>query len=218
MRLREPAAWTVLSVMAVTTVLGVIELSVIGPRLVGAFALGLSARIGSPALFIALGAAVASCVLVAPIARARLIATLAVVMSGIALLVAVVVALLAFSSRALKIEIVSVLVTLIISGLVFAMLIKLFQVAPTPTPAPMPAPHQVMPPAPVDVLPPRPPDPQLQPTWQPDAAAGAAWTTAGDAAAGAPASGWGTPGESVGWHPIPQATGHPPIDEGPDPR
>jgi hypothetical protein len=42
------------------------------------------------------------------------------------------------------------------------------------------------------------PDPALQPTWAPDAASGAAWTTAGDAASGRPASGWGTPA-GTGW-------------------
>ncbi|WP_157719725.1 hypothetical protein [Microlunatus sagamiharensis] len=36
------------------------------------------------------------------------------------------------------------------------------------------------------------PDPELQPSWTPDAAAGAVWRTAGEAASGAPASGWGS--------------------------
>ena len=49
---------------------------------------------------------------------------------------------------------------------------------------------------------PQPPDPRLQPTWQPDAAAGAVWRTAGEAAAGAPATGWGTE-TSAAWQPIP---------------
>jgi hypothetical protein len=47
------------------------------------------------------------------------------------------------------------------------------------------------------------PDPANEPTWQPDQAAGAAWLTAGDAATGAAASGWGTPGETAGWDPRP---------------
>ncbi len=37
-------------------------------------------------------------------------------------------------------------------------------------------------------------DPQLQPSWSEDAAAGAVWRTAGDAARGAPAQGWGASG------------------------
>ncbi|WP_139209758.1 hypothetical protein [Microlunatus flavus] len=36
------------------------------------------------------------------------------------------------------------------------------------------------------------PDPELQPAWTPDAAAGAVWRTAGEAASGAPAAGWGS--------------------------
>ena len=45
------------------------------------------------------------------------------------------------------------------------------------------------------------PDPRLEPTWQPDQAAGAAWLTAGDAAAGAAASGWGSADAAPGWQP-----------------
>lgn len=53
-----------------------------------------------------------------------------------------------------------------------------------------------------------------QPTWQPDQAAGAAWNTAGDAASGAAASGWGTPGESGGWNPTgPVPSGKHPTEE-----
>ena len=36
------------------------------------------------------------------------------------------------------------------------------------------------------------PDPELQPSWTPDAAAGAVWRTAGEAARGAPAQEWGS--------------------------
>jgi hypothetical protein len=46
-------------------------------------------------------------------------------------------------------------------------------------------------------------DPDHQPVWQPDQAAGAAWLTAGEAASGAAASRWGTPGDSGGWQPQP---------------
>lgn len=45
------------------------------------------------------------------------------------------------------------------------------------------------------------PDPALEPTWRPDEAAGAAWYTAGDAASGRPAAGWGTPDGGGGWQP-----------------
>lgn len=42
------------------------------------------------------------------------------------------------------------------------------------------------------------PDPEQQPTWTTDTAAGAVWHTAGDAARGAPASGWGS-SDAAGW-------------------
>ena len=56
--------------------------------------------------------------------------------------------------------------------------------------------------APTEPAPAALPSSQLEPVWQPDEASGAAWYTAGDAALGAPAAGWGTPGESGGWQAI----------------
>ncbi|CAA9401377.1 MAG: hypothetical protein AVDCRST_MAG75-2169 [uncultured Propionibacteriaceae bacterium] len=53
-----------------------------------------------------------------------------------------------------------------------------------------------------------------EPTWQPDVAAGAVWTTAGDAASGAAASGWGTPGDAGGWVPAPSSPDEPVQVEG----
>ena len=42
------------------------------------------------------------------------------------------------------------------------------------------------------------PDPELQPSWEQDAAAGAVWRTAGEAARGAPAQAWGA-ADQGGW-------------------
>lgn len=53
----------------------------------------------------------------------------------------------------------------------------------------------------VAVPPADPPDPELQPSWTQDTAAGAVWRTAGDAARGAPAQAWG-PADAATW-PIP---------------
>jgi hypothetical protein len=118
-------------------------------------------------------------------------------------LAALLLTLVGLGSRALKVDIAGAVVTLVLSGLAVAVLVKLFQLQPGPlTAAPAPA----LEPAPevsVPELEPGPPDPRLQPTWQPDSAAGAAWLTAKDAAAGAPATGWGTPGEPAGWQPAP---------------
>ncbi|MDO5535101.1 MAG: hypothetical protein Q4F65_10675 [Propionibacteriaceae bacterium] len=46
-----------------------------------------------------------------------------------------------------------------------------------------------------------------QPTWTPDAASGSVWTSASDAAAGARPSAYGAPGEASGWRPAPRAAG-----------
>jgi len=47
--------------------------------------------------------------------------------------------------------------------------------------------------------------PHSAPTWQPHEAAGAVWTTAGAAAAGGAAAGWGSPDSGAGWNPLPGA-------------
>ena len=52
---------------------------------------------------------------------------------------------------------------------------------------------------PSEPVPAPPVDPQLQPGWSPDAAVGTVWRRAGDAAAGAPATSWDSPGQTAGW-------------------
>ena len=51
------------------------------------------------------------------------------------------------------------------------------------------------------------PDPELQPSWSQDAAAGAVWRTAGEAARGAPAQEWGAAGD-VSWPTAGRAADH----------
>ena len=48
--------------------------------------------------------------------------------------------------------------------------------------------------------------PALPAAWQPEQATGRVWTTAGEAARGAPAAGWPTQSGSTGWQPIPGST------------
>lgn len=59
-------------------------------------------------------------------------------------------------------------------------------------------------------------EPQGQrPIWQPDQASGGAWTRAGDAASGASASAWGTPGSTTGgWQPQSQPSAQPQLGQG----
>lgn len=52
---------------------------------------------------------------------------------------------------------------------------------------------------------PTPAELERQPSWQPDQASGAVWTSASAAASGAGASSWGRPGEGDGWRVEPPA-------------
>ena len=61
-------------------------------------------------------------------------------------------------------------------------------------------------------------DPQLQPGWSPDAAVGAVWRRAGDAAAGAPATTWDAPGQTAGWWGPPPAIETPPFASADQPK
>ena len=158
---REPAAWLTIGVLALTMLLGVIELVVVGASLRPTLALGIGAKIGNPTIFVVLAGIVASCVLVEPTARARLITLLAVLTSVLALLAALLLTLLSLGSQALRVDIAGVAVTLVISGLAVAVLIKLFQLQPAPAvsgPAPQ---QQPVPELPAAQLQPDPPDPQL---------------------------------------------------------
>ena len=80
--------------------------------------------------------------------------------------------------------------------------------APRQAPGPMgygqPAPGQY------GQNPPMPPAPAQRPTWQPNQASGGGWNRAGDAASGASASTWGTPGQQPGgWQPTGAPQGQP---------
>ncbi|HKX15155.1 MAG TPA: hypothetical protein VJN19_08185, partial [Propionibacteriaceae bacterium] len=113
-----------------------------------------------------------------------------------------------FGATAPMLAVFAALVPQAISVLAIGLLIKLLQLQAVPRRLPpgiglVSHASESLPAPPV-------PDQRLQPTWHPDAAAGAAWRTAGEAAAGAPAAGWGTDSSSAGWQPIPtQPNGRP---------
>jgi hypothetical protein len=83
------------------------------------------------------------------------------------------------------------LTTAVIALGVFVALLRRPSVAMTPT-----AVEPIEEPEPLPV---QPVDPQLQPGWSPDAAVGAVWRRAGDAAAGAPATSWDATGQTADW-------------------
>ena len=79
----------------------------------------------------------------------------------------------------------------------------------TPAPAPSPATAEL--PATAEEQ----PDPELEPTWTPDAASGAVWRTAGEAARGASPARWAESDDAGRWRPAPRETAP---DQEPDDR
>jgi hypothetical protein len=166
----------------------------------------LSARLANPVPLVVLTVLVSFCVLRDRTPHARQLTIISLIVGVIAVLLGLTFALLGFGATAPVLAVFAAIVQQAISVIAIGFLIKLVQLQTVPRRLPA---GIGLAPYPSDALPPTPetPDPRLQPTWHPDSAAGAAWRTAGDAAAGAPASGWGTD-PSVGWQPIPGNPGN----------
>jgi hypothetical protein len=200
MRLREPAAWVALGSLVLSLVLAVVALAAFdGSRVNAGWVL--SARVANPVPLLVLTVLVSFCVLRERTPHARPLTIISLVVGVIAVLLGLVLALLGLGATAQILAVLAAIVPQAISVLALGMLVKLLQLQAVPRRLPagiglIPHLSEELPPAP-------PPEQRLQPTWHPDAAAGAAWRTAGDAAAGAPAAGWGTAGSSAGWQPIP---------------
>jgi hypothetical protein len=202
MRLREPAAWVALGALVINLVLVIVALATIKGSLAGVGWV-LSARVANPLPLLVLTVLVSFCVLLERTPHARQLTIISLSVGASAVLLGLALALLGFGVTAPILAVFAALVPQAISIIAVGLLIKLLQLQAVPRRLPagiglVPHPSDVLPAAPA----PPASDPRLQPTWQPDAAAGAAWTTAGDAAAGAPAAGWGA-ASSVGWQPIP---------------
>jgi hypothetical protein len=208
MRLREPAAWVALGSLVLSLVLAVVALAAFdGSRVNAGWVL--SARVANPVPLLVLTVLVSFCVLRERTPHARQLTIISLVVGVIAVLLGLLLALLGLGATAQILAVLAAILPQAISVLAVGMLVKLLQLQAVPRRLPagiglIPHLSEELPPAP-------PPEQRLQPTWHPDAAAGAAWRTAGDAAAGAPAAGWGTAGSSAGWQPIPTQPmpGHP---------
>ena len=129
-----------------------------------------------------------------------MIVTVALIETGLAVLVALTYGVLGLvsDSGCRGIEIIYLLL-----GLVLPVLASWSLLAPAPghgsgTPA-QTAPPVLDAPMPPVVEPP----PALPAAWQPEQATGRVWNTAGDAARGAPGSGWPGDDGGAGWQPIP---------------
>ncbi len=189
MRLREPAAWVALGALVLNLVLAVVAMATY-PGPLANIGLTLSAQAANPVPLIALAVLVSFCVLRERTAHARLLTLLSLIAGVLAVLFGLGLALLGLAAEPTPVLwALAAIVTQVISVIVVVLLIKLFQLQAVPRRLPagigLPPYQESLPAAP-------PPDQRLQPTWQPETAAGAVWRTAGEAAAGAPAAGWGT--------------------------
>jgi hypothetical protein len=207
MRLREPAAWVALGVLALNLLLTIVALVTFDGSLANVGWV-LSARVANPVPLVVLAVLVSFCVLRERTPHARQLTLTSLVVGVISVLFGLVLTLLGFGATAPIVAVFATIVPQVISVLAVGLLIKLLQLQAVPRRLPpgiglIPHEPESLPASPV-------PDQRLQPTWQPDAAAGAAWRTAGDAAAGAPASGWGTDTSSASWQPIPTQPNGPP--------
>jgi hypothetical protein len=201
MRLREPAAWVALGALVLNLVLAIVAMaSYPGP--VANVGLVLSARAANPVPLIVLAVLVSFCVVRERTPHARLLTILSLIVGVIAVLFGLTLALLGLAAEPTPVlAVLAAIVIQLISLIALVLLIKLLQLQAVPRRLPAGiglAPY----PYPESLPAPQPLDQRLQPTWQPDTAAGAVWRTAGEAAAGAPATGWGAD-SSAAWQPIP---------------
>ena len=219
MRLREPAAWVALGALVLNLVLAVVAMATYPGRLAD-IGLTLSAQAANPVPLIALAVLVSFCVLRERTAHARLLTLLSLIAGALAVLFGIGLALLGLAAEPTPVLwALAAIVTQAISIIVVVLLVKLLQLQAVPRRLPagvgLPpyqesqykesqykespykkSPYKKSLPAPL-------PDQRLQPTWRPDTAAGAVWRTAGEAAAGAPAAGWGADPTAAAWQPIP---------------
>lgn len=219
-KLREPVAVVLLVTVGLRVVLALVSAGVYaGDDVLATFALAagaLASWVSDPALILALAAVLLACGLGKRTPHARTLTLVGVITVGASLLVNLVFLLtgLTAGGPTRVVDTLTGLLLLVVPVLTGIVLLRLLATLPAADPAA--APYAITPggtdpaygpgqPDPNTSYQPIPQDPaaQYQPTWQTDTAAGAAWHTAGDAASGAPAAGWGTPGQSGGWVPDP---------------
>jgi hypothetical protein len=225
-RLREPAAFVVFGALCAELVVTVISLVIYGgPDVYGSLseaALLLGGGLPQTLTIVILTLLVASCLLGRRTRHAGVLAVLATIAGSASVLLAVVFSLigLAGGSPARYVDFAASVLSLVVPSVTvvgLGILARRQQVpqrtsAATTTAA---APQQQITPPPAAI-------PEQQPTWQPDAATGVAWPTAGEAAAGAPGTGWSNPSEAGGWQaplgagdPWRPSDGYPPPESGP---
>ena len=206
--MREPAAFIVLAVLWLQLLIDLVEFFGYGGQLHGSSAeaaLVIGAQMPQILTVLVLGLLVASCVLADRTKRARILVLLALISTVVTMLAALTLGVMGLvaESETKVLDLAELLLPIVVGVLVVFALARLLPMSATQdggtevlavTGA---SPEEAVPP-------PALPSPKQEPVWQPDAASGVAWYSAGDAAVGAPAAGWGTPGESGGWYPMPE--------------
>jgi hypothetical protein len=209
-QLREPAAVLVLVALALhvaLTILGYVLLT----RTFGDMPLDdLAFNLTSPVLIVLLAVLVTTCWFGDATQRARRVTVLALVLTSallvgaLGLFVAGLVWRSAGGPAGLALTLRSLvpwLTTTVIALGVFVALLRRPSAAATPAVDDRAEAEESAEPVPAPTA-----DPQLQPGWSPDAAVGAVWRRAGDAAVGAPAAGWDAVTQATGrWGPTPAA-------------
>ena len=218
-RWREPVAIVLLVASGVRLLAGIVAVPVLASAAAyGSFAVSAlfgAAGVADTLLLLAAAVAAAACLLAPPTPHGRTIAAVAVIETVAAVLVSLVFGLMGLTAESIGrgVEVVQLLAALVLPSVAVVLLLGLLRAGPVavipPDPAtPMPA--VAGPPTPVPPPPAPPAPPSLPPGWQPEQATGMVWTTAGEAAAGAPASSWPAASGTVGWQPIPGSPELPP--------
>ena len=207
--LRAPLAAVALAMLTLVAAarvgLGLSELAVLGGSTAVAAA-RLAPNASDAALTVLAGVLVAACFLTPEVAGRRRLAVWGVVLTALSV-VASVVALSLTNLEVAGWNVVWMIPDLAVPALVGAGLLVLARQAPTTEVVR----DEIVPVAEEAAAPADPPDPELQPSWSQDTAAGAVWRTAGEAARGAPAAGWGS-AETATW-PTPALTSRPEQDD-----
>ena len=194
-RLRAPLAVVALAALTLVAlarvVLGLSEVGAGGSTAVAAARLAPNGSDG--ALTVLVGVLVAACAVGPEVPVRRRLAAWGAVLTAVSLMATVLALSLtsvAVAGWSLVWTIPDVVVPVVV-GLGLVALARSGRTGPASAPA-------AVEPAETEQEPEQEPDPELQPSWTSDTAAGAVWRTAGEAARGAPAAGWGSQ-ESSPW-------------------
>jgi hypothetical protein len=221
-RWREPVAVVLLVASGVRLLAGIAAVPVLASgEAYGSFAVSAlfgAAGVADTVLLLAAAVAAAACLFAPPTRHGRTIAAVAVIETVAAVVVSLVFGLMGLTAESIGrgVEAVQLMAALVLPSVAVVLLLGLLRAAPVAVTAPASAadPASVAPsltssPTP-ESAPPAPPS--LSPGWQPEQATGMVWTTAGEAAAGAPASNWPAASGTVGWQPIPGTPDVPPAN------